>query len=270
MSPISACAWARRADRPLRTIARRGRKSARDHRDQGAWRHAGVERVEGGPKGAVIALRGNRFANQAGLVELIQRYAGTLRLPPTRRSSICATGKTKRPASPALPSYCRRWSRSPAPRSPMPTRCCCRRSGRPLNRRSQDGQARDEPGQKELEAQMQVDASSRTCQTDAEPALPGWFRPGPGLTTIWRPRGIKLLPVKSPKIEPRPGSPSCGTRKLRMGCALRAAGPAIRRFWLPAPSVALGTSCRDGQKRRAIALATRKQGISGRARSLAD
>ncbi|HEV2189086.1 MAG TPA: hypothetical protein VGR70_17885, partial [Stellaceae bacterium] len=45
----------------------------------------GVERVEAGPKGAVIALRGNRFANPAGLVELIQKHAGTLRLRPDQR-----------------------------------------------------------------------------------------------------------------------------------------------------------------------------------------
>ncbi|MGH7031924.1 MAG: TRCF domain-containing protein, partial [Stellaceae bacterium] len=43
-------------------------------------REAGVERVEAGPKGAVITLRGNRFANPTGLVELIQRNAGSLRL----------------------------------------------------------------------------------------------------------------------------------------------------------------------------------------------
>jgi len=46
---------------------------------------AGVERVEAGPKGAVIALRGNRFANPAGLVELIQKNAGTLRLRPDQK-----------------------------------------------------------------------------------------------------------------------------------------------------------------------------------------
>src|SRR5437868_11358465 len=46
---------------------------------------AGVERVEAGPKGAVITLRGNRFANPAGLVELIQKNAGTLRLRPDQR-----------------------------------------------------------------------------------------------------------------------------------------------------------------------------------------
>jgi len=33
----------------------------------------------------VIALRGNSFANPAGLVELIQRHAGTLRLRPDQK-----------------------------------------------------------------------------------------------------------------------------------------------------------------------------------------
>jgi transcription-repair coupling factor (superfamily II helicase) len=73
-----------------------------------ACREAGVERVEAGPKGAVIALRGNRFANPAGLVELIQRHAGTLKLRPDIRSSTCAIGKTRKPASMASPSCCER------------------------------------------------------------------------------------------------------------------------------------------------------------------
>jgi transcription-repair coupling factor (superfamily II helicase) len=46
---------------------------------------AGIERVEAGPKGAVVSLRGNRFANPAGLVELIQKHAGTLRLRPDHK-----------------------------------------------------------------------------------------------------------------------------------------------------------------------------------------
>jgi transcription-repair coupling factor (superfamily II helicase) len=50
-----------------------------------ACREAGVERVEAGPKGAVITLRGNRFANPAGLVELIQKHAGRLRLRPDQK-----------------------------------------------------------------------------------------------------------------------------------------------------------------------------------------
>jgi transcription-repair coupling factor (superfamily II helicase) len=50
-----------------------------------ACREAGIERIEAGPKGAVISLRGNRFANPAGLVELIQKHAGTLRLRPDQK-----------------------------------------------------------------------------------------------------------------------------------------------------------------------------------------
>jgi transcription-repair coupling factor (superfamily II helicase) len=48
-------------------------------------REAGIEKVEAGPKGAVISLRDNRFANPAGLVELIQRNAGTLKLRPDQK-----------------------------------------------------------------------------------------------------------------------------------------------------------------------------------------
>ena len=48
-------------------------------------RQAGIERVEAGPKGAVISLRGNRFGNPEGLVQLIQRHAGTLRLRPDQK-----------------------------------------------------------------------------------------------------------------------------------------------------------------------------------------
>jgi transcription-repair coupling factor (superfamily II helicase) len=48
-------------------------------------REAGVERVEAGPKGAVIALRGNRFANPAALIDLIQKHSGTLRLRPDQK-----------------------------------------------------------------------------------------------------------------------------------------------------------------------------------------
>jgi len=48
-------------------------------------REAGVERLEAGPKGAVVSLRGNRFANPAGLVELIQKHSGRLRLRPDQK-----------------------------------------------------------------------------------------------------------------------------------------------------------------------------------------
>ena len=48
-------------------------------------RDAGVERVEAGPKGAVITLRDNRFANPAGLIDLIQRNAGSLKIRPDQK-----------------------------------------------------------------------------------------------------------------------------------------------------------------------------------------
>jgi transcription-repair coupling factor (superfamily II helicase) len=48
-------------------------------------REAGVEKLEAGPKGAVISLRDNRFANPAGLVDLIQRNAGTLKIRPDQK-----------------------------------------------------------------------------------------------------------------------------------------------------------------------------------------
>ncbi len=43
-------------------------------------RDAGIERVEAGPKGAVLAFHRDRFANPAGLVEFLQRQAGTAKL----------------------------------------------------------------------------------------------------------------------------------------------------------------------------------------------
>ena len=45
-------------------------------------RRAGIEKVEAGPKGALVALRDNRFANPAGLVKLIGDSAGTIKLRP--------------------------------------------------------------------------------------------------------------------------------------------------------------------------------------------
>jgi transcription-repair coupling factor (superfamily II helicase) len=46
---------------------------------------AGIEKVDAGPKGAVIAFRGNQFANPARLIELIQKSAGTLKVRPDQR-----------------------------------------------------------------------------------------------------------------------------------------------------------------------------------------
>src|SRR6185312_15880333 len=48
-------------------------------------RDAGIEKVDAGPKGAVIAFRGNRFANPVGLVEFIQKQVGTAKLRPDQK-----------------------------------------------------------------------------------------------------------------------------------------------------------------------------------------
>ena len=48
-------------------------------------RVAGIEKVEAGPKGAVVAFRDNHFANPAGLVTFIGEQAGTVKLRPDHR-----------------------------------------------------------------------------------------------------------------------------------------------------------------------------------------
>jgi len=48
-------------------------------------KQAGIEKVESGPKGAVVSLRGNLFANPAGLVQYIARAAGSCKLRPDHK-----------------------------------------------------------------------------------------------------------------------------------------------------------------------------------------
>ncbi len=48
-------------------------------------REANVEKAEAGPKGAVIAFRGNKFPDPAGLVDFIARNAGTVKLRPDHK-----------------------------------------------------------------------------------------------------------------------------------------------------------------------------------------
>ena len=52
---------------------------------KGWCREAGVERIEAGPKGAVLSLRGNRFANPEGLVDLIRRNPAALKIRPDQK-----------------------------------------------------------------------------------------------------------------------------------------------------------------------------------------
>jgi transcription-repair coupling factor (superfamily II helicase) len=48
-------------------------------------RAAGIEKVEAGPKGALLSFRQNRFANPLGLVEFLQAQAGTAKLRTDQR-----------------------------------------------------------------------------------------------------------------------------------------------------------------------------------------
>ena len=77
--------FCRRVDRPLRPVPAEVDNLLQIIAIERACREAGVERVEAGPKGAVITLRGNRFSNPAGLVDLIQRNSGTLKIRPDQK-----------------------------------------------------------------------------------------------------------------------------------------------------------------------------------------
>ena len=46
---------------------------------------ANVEKIDAGPRGVVIAFRGNRFDNPAGLVELISQERGRAKLRPDQK-----------------------------------------------------------------------------------------------------------------------------------------------------------------------------------------
>jgi len=48
-------------------------------------RIANVEKVDAGPKGAVISLRGNTFPNPVGLIDFIAKQVGTLKLRPDHK-----------------------------------------------------------------------------------------------------------------------------------------------------------------------------------------
>ncbi|MCL4767374.1 MAG: transcription-repair coupling factor [Hyphomicrobiaceae bacterium] len=52
---------------------------------KGHCRQAGIAQVDAGPKGAVLAFRRNAFANPEGLVGLMQRSRGSMKLQPDHR-----------------------------------------------------------------------------------------------------------------------------------------------------------------------------------------
>jgi transcription-repair coupling factor (superfamily II helicase) len=47
---------------------------------KGLCRQAGIAQIDAGPKGAVLAFRKNEFANPHGLVEMMQRSKGAVKL----------------------------------------------------------------------------------------------------------------------------------------------------------------------------------------------
>ncbi|MDR3536950.1 MAG: transcription-repair coupling factor, partial [Acetobacteraceae bacterium] len=53
-----------------------------------ACREAGVEKLEAGPKGMVLAFRGNAFSNPAGLVSWLSSKGGLVRLRPDHKLAI--------------------------------------------------------------------------------------------------------------------------------------------------------------------------------------
>lgn len=48
-------------------------------------RRAGIEKLDAGPKGAVLAFRNNEFANPEGLIGYIQKHSRTIKLRPDQR-----------------------------------------------------------------------------------------------------------------------------------------------------------------------------------------
>jgi transcription-repair coupling factor (superfamily II helicase) len=57
-------------------------------------RAAGIEKVEAGPKGAVLSFRQNRFANPAGLVDFLQAQAGTAKLRTDQKLVVMRSWET--------------------------------------------------------------------------------------------------------------------------------------------------------------------------------
>ena len=57
-------------------------------------RKANVERIEAGPKGAVVSLRGNRFPNPTGLLALIARNKAAAKLRPDQKIVFIRTWDT--------------------------------------------------------------------------------------------------------------------------------------------------------------------------------
>ena len=71
-------------------------------------RRANVEKIEVGPKGAVLAFRDNIFANPEGLVAFIRKHGGRARAPRHEGSVLRRVGAPERLKGAA--DILRRWS----------------------------------------------------------------------------------------------------------------------------------------------------------------
>ncbi|HEX6843118.1 MAG TPA: transcription-repair coupling factor, partial [Stellaceae bacterium] len=83
-------------------------------------RDAGVEKVEAGPKGAVLAFHDNRFANPAGLVAFLQEQAGTAKLRPDQRVVIMRNWEDTRQRLGGINALLRRLAEIAAAPTPAP------------------------------------------------------------------------------------------------------------------------------------------------------
>ena len=62
--------------------------------EEAQGQEAGVEKVDAGPKGAVVCFRNDDFANPAGLVEFFAQQAGTAKLRPDHKLVYMRQWKT--------------------------------------------------------------------------------------------------------------------------------------------------------------------------------
>jgi transcription-repair coupling factor (superfamily II helicase) len=61
---------------------------------KGLCRQAGIEQIDAGPKGAVIAFRNKSFANPEGLIDFIREHANEVKLQPDHRLIYYANWST--------------------------------------------------------------------------------------------------------------------------------------------------------------------------------
>jgi transcription-repair coupling factor (superfamily II helicase) len=61
---------------------------------KGLCRQAGIEQIDAGPKGAVIAFRNKSFANPEGLIDFIRKEGKQVKLQPDHRLIYYANWET--------------------------------------------------------------------------------------------------------------------------------------------------------------------------------